>query len=283
MIGTPETAEPLGNLAVDSVPEVRSCGLAALIWLFHSPDGGAHVAARATLVGLGPRSVEALIAALRGGATSIRNSVPDVLWRIKDSRVLGALIMALSDPNAPVQTAAASALGFLKDPRALNRRTSLTLPTGEVTTYGYDNDSHITSLLIMDPNRLQSWLVASLFVLMGSTFTIFFVIFHLILGIDLPKLVQPYIIFALSTPILHVGLYFSRMADLRRQDTRPYFVTAGLYSLLFLGLVVHYGLVFRMLDPEKSRPYYLCVFLGVPLLSIASYILNRIFRVLMKR
>src|SRR6478609_2574222 len=128
LIGEPRGASHLGAATADPEVEVRKAAfhglIAMLVATVETPDGvyqngNANEASRTVLVQLGAVSVGPLFSALDSDDPTLRAAAADVLWRIRDARVVDRLILLLGDPVSHVRTAAAMALGFARDPNAV--------------------------------------------------------------------------------------------------------------------------------------------------------------------
>jgi HEAT repeat protein len=105
-------------------------GISVLIDTLYDESGTIWLAAKKSLVELGPQAVEPLLLSLRNN-NHHRDRLISVLGEIKDSRAVAPLIGLLKDQNHHVREQAVAALGKIKEPIAID-------PLSDLSTDQYE-------------------------------------------------------------------------------------------------------------------------------------------------
>jgi HEAT repeat protein len=108
------------GIVVDALVRFGECGIEALIAALKDGDSSMRREAALALGKLGDaRAVEPLFAVLNDGDSYVRDTVAKALGILGDARAVEPLIAALNDGDSHVHYAAAAALGELGDARAV--------------------------------------------------------------------------------------------------------------------------------------------------------------------
>jgi HEAT repeat protein len=112
----------VANPASSALQDLRDPrALEALLPTFASDDERLRSSAGAIVGKLGEQAMAPLLSALESEDWRVRSTAAYGLQFVKDPRTLAPLTAALgADPNATVRAAAASALGFARDDRAID-------------------------------------------------------------------------------------------------------------------------------------------------------------------
>ena len=114
---------------------------------------------------------------------------------------------------------------------------------------------------------------------MGAGFVVvsspIFYVYHLILGVSLSGLVEPWIASVIFSACCAPLFYLGRNRMVRAQDTRMFYVVCAIYASGICSLAIHYSVGFHLLAPQAANSYYAVVLIVIPAAMVLAYLGNR--------
>ncbi len=123
----------------------------------------------------------------------------------------------------------------------------------------------------------RNWVAGYVSTMAICSITLFYLPLHLVLGIALPNLYQPYAVFCVISLPMSKGVYWAQPL-LKEGRTRPIYLVMSLYMVAFLVSSVYFGTDFGFFDPDQlARNYFLAALFGFGAPWAGYYLHRKLF------
>jgi hypothetical protein len=123
-----------------------------------------------------------------------------------------------------------------------------------------------------------TWLLSCALAIPVGGFSVFYILFHLGLRIELASLARPFLISSVLTLLLAPALYWCQKQDaLYGGDHKRLYFVAGCYTLAIFLTYIHFGAKVGLVPTTYVKPLILLAVIFIPAIYLGGFYLRRTF------